>query len=418
MVLTSTEYICGPETTKLPPGTHTIGGVTTYVDRQTTVVCPVAVTETYDATITSKVVMTTYVCPTPGTYTIGPITTTITETEVVPCEYPTVTSYEPGTYTRPEETITITKTNEVYVCPTYEHVDVTQTVVPVPIETPSTYPVETPVEVASSYPVTTPVVSKPVTYPVVSDVASPYPVTTPVVSKPVTYPVVSDVPKPSTYEVTSTPVKSAPVPVKTPTTLPHGDSGPAWAITYSPYNDDQTCKSADQVKSDMSAIASKGFKNIRLYSSDCGSLDTVIPACESYGIKLILGIFIRDTQCQAEDDMARIMKWAKWDMVEMFVVGNEALFQGFCTAPQLAGYISKIKGELQAAGYDGPVTTTEPLNMIEQHYEVLCPSMDVVSINCHPYFNPDVTADQAGPFLNTQLKRAEGKLYFFQPKTF
>ena len=96
----------------------------------------------------------------------------------------------------------------------------------------------------------------------------------------------------------------------------------------------------------------------------------------------------------------------------MFVVGNEALFQGFCQPEQFADYITVVKNKLRDSGYKGPVTTTEPLNILEQHYKVLCPALDVVSINCHPYFNPDVTADQAGPFLNTQLKRAEGKSFF------
>ncbi|KAF8424496.1 glycoside hydrolase superfamily [Tirmania nivea] len=367
MTLTNTEYLCGKETTTLPPGTHTIGGVTTVVETQTTVTCPVAVTETQDSTVTSKVVMTTYVCPTPGTYTIAPITTTVTQTTVVPCEYPTVTSYEPGVYTRPEEVITITKTNEVYVCPTYGHVDVTQTLVPIPEETSTPYPTEE----------TDPTEETPV-----EEETTP----TPVVETP---------------KVTITPIEKIPV------DLPYGTSGPSWGITYSPYNDDQSCKTKDQVASDIKSIAATGFKNIRLYSSDCGSLDTVIPACETYQVKVIFGIFIRDSSCRADEDLDRILAWKKWEYVTMFVAGNEALFQGFCQPQQFADYINEVRNKLRDNGYKGPVTTTEPLNILEQYHEILCPALDVVSINCHPYFNPEVTADQAGPFLNSQLERAE-----------
>ncbi|KAF8456186.1 glycoside hydrolase superfamily [Terfezia claveryi] len=386
MTLTSTEYLCGKETTTLPPGIHTIGGVTTVVETQTTVTCPVAITETQDSTVTSKVVMTTYICPTPGTYTIAPITTTVTQTTVVPCEYPTVTSYEPGVYTRPEEVITITKTDEVYVCPTFKHVDVTQTVVPVPEETSTPYPTEETYPTKETSPTEETYQAKE-TY-------------TPSPSKE------SRVVEETTSALVEIP-EATTIPVSVPTNLPHGTSGPSWGITYSPYNDDQTCKSKDQVSSDIQSIAAAGFKNIRLYSSDCGSLDTVIPACETYQIKVIFGIFIRDTSCQADEDLERIMAWKKWEYVTMFVVGNEALFQGFCQPQQFADYITEVKNKLRGNGYEGPVTTTEPLNIIEQHYQVLCPALDVVSINCHPYFNPDVTADQAGPFLNTQLKRAE-----------
>jgi len=388
LTVTSTEYLCGPETTDLPPGTHTLGGVTTVVEHQTTVVCPVAVTETVDETITSKVVMTTYVCPTPGTYTIGPITTTITATTVVGCEYPTVTSYEPGVYTRPEETITITKINEVYVCPTYEHVLVTETVVPVPEETSSPAPEdeETPYPEEEETP-----------YP--EEEETPYPEETPVEEE-TPYPEETTPVEEETPEETETPEEETP-------DLPTGGNGPSWAITYSPYNDDQSCKTKEQVAGDIKDIAGKGFSTIRLYSSDCGALETVIPHCITYEIKIIVGIFIRDTSCRADEDFARIMAWKKWEHVAMFVVGNEALFQGFCQPAQFAAYIKEVKGKLTGNGYTGPVTTTEPLNILTQHGDYICDAVDVVAINVHPYFNPEVEAKDAGSFLNAQVAEAE-----------
>jgi len=397
MTLTSTEYLCKPETTQLPPGTHTYGGVTTIVETQTTVTCPVAVTETVDETVTSKVVMTTYVCPTPGTYTIGPITTTVTQTTVVDCEYPVVTSYNPGTYTRPETTITVTKTDEVYVCPTYEEVIVTQTVVPVPetsapVDEPETYPTA-PVDEPETYP-TAPV-----------DEPETYPTSVPVEEKPE---VPTEVPVVEPTEVPEPAPEPTEVPEpETPVDLPVGSGGPAMAITYSPYNDDSTCKSADQVDADIKEIVAKGFKTIRLYSSDCNGLETVGKACETYQVKIVIGIFIRDSTCRADKDLSDIMAWGKWNLIEMFVVGNEALFQGFCSADVLAKYISEVGGKIKSNGFNGPVTTTEPLNVLEQHYQVLCPAMDVVSINSHPYFNPDVAPSGAGAFLNAQLQRAE-----------
>ena len=211
-------------------------------------------------------------------------------------------------------------------------------------------------------------------------------------------------------EIIVTPVTTATTPIKEqPSTPPNGQIKPAWAITYSPYNDDKSCKTKEQVESDIVIIAGKGIKNIRLYSSDCNGLDTVGPACEKHGIKIILGIFIRDASCRADDDLKRILAWKRWDQIVMFVVANEALLNGYCTAGQLAGYITEVRGNLKNAGYTGLITTTEPLNMIEQYHATICPVIDVVSINCHPYFNPDNTADQAGPFLNAQLKEAQSK---------
>lgn len=355
ITLTNTEYICVPTTTQLPPGEHTYGGITTVVETQTTITCPVPTVETSGDVTTTKVTQTTYVCPTPGTYTINPITTTLTET--VDCEYPVVTEYPPGTYTAPEVTTTITKTNEVVTCPLYT---TTKTMEVVPIA-----PTEVP--------------EKPSYEPEITE----------------------EVPEKEVEEVeeeVDTPVKEF---------VPKGD---LWAITYSPYSDDGQCKAGSDVDRDIKDIASKGFKSIRLYSSDCNGLETVGGACSKYGLKIVIGVFIKAGGPSTADSQVKdIITWNRWDLVEMFVVGNEAIFQGFCTAEELAAYIIKVTGQIRGAGYEGPVTTTEPLNIYQENdnYKPLCSCMDVVGINIHPYFNPEVTPENAGTFLSGQLKIVE-----------
>ena len=178
-------------------------------------------------------------------------------------------------------------------------------------------------------------------------------------------------------------------------------------MTYSPYTASGDCKSASAVSSDVAAIASKGFSSIRLYSTDCSGLQNVGSAAAAHGLKLVLGVFISETGIgAAQEQVSEITQWAggKWDCVEMIVIGNEAVFNGYCTASALAGFVSSAKSAFQKAGYTGAVTTTEPLNVLQEYAATLCPVMDVASANIHPFFNADVDAAQAGHFVVTELR--------------
>jgi len=346
VVVTETTAVCVPETTEVPAGTHTVGGITTVVETATTIVCPVATVETTDGTVTSVVKTTTFVCPTPGTYTIGPVTTAVpTETVVV---YPVVSVVEPGTYCHEDITTIIVQTNVVVTCP-LTTVEATATVVPV-FETPAPA-VPTPVTEEKKAPAPAPEKKKPVV-----DLAG------------------------NDY----------------------------WSITYSQYNDDHSCKSASDVERDIADIKSKGFSAVRIYSPECGALESVGSACEKYGLKIILGVYIRpDGFVSADKEVKEIIAWGRWDLITLVVIGNETIFKGDCTAEELAAYVKKVSGQFKAAGYTGACTTSETVNVMEQHYSVLCGAIDVVGVNIHPFFDGGISAEEAGPFLQKQLEIVE-----------
>lgn len=189
-----------------------------------------------------------------------------------------------------------------------------------------------------------------------------------------------------------------------------GTSGSQWCITYSPYNADGTCKSSSSVASDVKSIAAKGFSSIRLYSTDCSGLENVGNVAKANGLKLVLGVFISNSGiADAKAQVDEIISWAggSWDCVEMIVVGNEAVFNGYCTASALADFILSAKSMFAKAGYTGPVTTTEPLNIISENAHLLCHVVDVAAANIHPYFNAAVTADEAGEFVAKELALLE-----------
>ncbi|MCJ1255427.1 hypothetical protein MMC24_003243 [Lignoscripta atroalba] len=192
------------------------------------------------------------------------------------------------------------------------------------------------------------------------------------------------------------------------TYTPPAVSGSQWCMTYSPYTDGGTCKDEQTIQIDIALIASKGFSSIRLYSTDCSGLQYAGAAAQSHNLKLVLGIYISKTGTgPASEQVGHITAWANgnYASVEMIVIGNEAVFNHFCSASQLAEFISSAKSTLQAAGYAGPVTTTETLDVlqVEANAALLCPVVDVLAANIHPFFNSGTDASSAGTFVATAL---------------
>jgi exo-beta-1,3-glucanase (GH17 family) len=327
------------------------------------VTCPVATVETTGDVTTSTIRMTEYVCPSAGTYTINPTTTVCPEETVI--VYPTPTTIVPGTYTRPETVVTVTETGFVTVCP----------------YTSSGLPTSTPEPMPEPQPEPTP-----------EPMPEPQPTT-------------SAAPEP---EKTKTPEK----PQK-----PSGNGGVGpttdteqLGITYTCYTSETgECKSAQQVKKDIALLAKNGFKNIRIYGTDCNTLESVTPACEENGVKIVTGIFIKPGgSCSAQnpdikkqiDDLA---SWARWDLVDLFVIGNEALMNGICTASELATLVQTVKST--CSSYTGPYTIAETLNIWQKSdvQSSICGVVDMVGANIHGFFNSQVAPSEAGQFVVSQL---------------
>lgn len=178
-------------------------------------------------------------------------------------------------------------------------------------------------------------------------------------------------------------------------------------MTYTPYTSSGQCKSASDVASDIASIKSKGFTTVRLYATDCSGVENVGSACKSNGLKMIMGIYIDASGLSnGYAQISELTSWGQsngWDNVEMVVAGNEAIFNGYCTASELAGFLGDVKSKFSAAGFTGPVTTTETLGVIQENSDVICAAVDVIAANIHPFFNADITATGAGDFVSSQL---------------
>jgi len=193
-------------------------------------------------------------------------------------------------------------------------------------------------------------------------------------------------------------------------------SSSPYAITYTPYTSSGTCKTASQVATDVTTIARKGFTAIQLYATDCNALPHVSAAARKHTLRLILGIYVDASGTHSgivQEQLRTITSWAAsspshWETVDLIIAGNEALFNDFVSPSDLATFINHVRNTLHRAGYEGPVTTAEPVNVLRQHAAALCDALDVLAPNLHPFFHNDVAAQDAGSFALEQMALVKG----------
>jgi exo-beta-1,3-glucanase (GH17 family) len=344
VVVTETTTVCGASSTQLPSGTHTIGGVTTVVETSTTVVCPYATTSTQPNGVVTSVIKTTTYVC-PSAGTYTIAPITTTVPSVTTVVVPVVTTYCPGTYTAPAVVTTVTETDIVVYCPF--------------TSSEAALPTSTAAAVATS----------------------------------------SAAPAPAKASSAATSLGS--------------NEGDLWAMTYTPYDSNGHCKSASDVLSDIADIAKAGFKTLRVYSTDCDTLPNVGAAARAHGLRMIIGIFIGEVGCDnaspdVADQIAAIKEWKQWDLVDLCVVANEALANGFCSVSQLTSLITHVKTELASVGYTGPFTTTDVVSSwLDLEIQSICEVIDVVGTNAHAYFNSQTLPEAAGLFVAGQLALVE-----------
>ncbi|CAN3356389.1 probable family 17 glucosidase Scw11p [Diutina catenulata] len=209
-------------------------------------------------------------------------------------------------------------------------------------------------------------------------------------------------PEPTTEETTS----QQPEPSSSSAPEPTGYLKPPTWIVYSPYNDDQSCKSDDQVKSDLGYLKAKGINKVRIYGSDCGAFDTIAPACKELGLKINQGFWFPPGQGSdsIDDGVKELVDYASnngWDLFEFITVGNEAVNDKTVSPSELVNKLNSVRSQLRGAGYQGSVITSEPPISFIRHPE-LCGATDFIGTNIHSYFNQGIDADGAGDYLNSQ----------------
>lgn len=187
-------------------------------------------------------------------------------------------------------------------------------------------------------------------------------------------------------------------------------NGKKWAITYTPYTQGGDCKSESEVQTDVAKIAGLGYTTIRVYSTDCGVFEHVVPACTKNGLQIIYGIFLDaatpPNSQGANEQLQDIIDNAPKDSVSMLIVGNEYVSGHGGDAGALASYVSSVRTTFRAAGFNAPVTTTETVAAWEQYGSAWCDVIDIFAAQVQPFFDGGKTASEAGDFAYNQLQQA------------
>ncbi|ODQ77105.1 glycoside hydrolase family 17 protein [Babjeviella inositovora NRRL Y-12698] len=183
-------------------------------------------------------------------------------------------------------------------------------------------------------------------------------------------------------------------------------------IVYSPYNDDGSCKSYNTVYADLNMIKSKGINSVRIYGTDCGSIQTVEPICATLGLTINQGFYITSAGVDSIDDgVSELISWVEssssgWALFDFITVGNEALYNNWVSGTDLINKIGSVKALLKAAGYTGKVTTSEPPQSWVDNSD-LCGAVDFLGLNAHPYFDAAIDASQSGEFILSQISTVQ-----------
>ncbi|GMM34549.1 hypothetical protein DASC09_018740 [Saccharomycopsis crataegensis] len=180
-----------------------------------------------------------------------------------------------------------------------------------------------------------------------------------------------------------------------------GSAG-ALGITYSPYSDSGSCKSAAEVKTDISKLS--GYDIIRLYAVDCSGVENVLSAMSS-DQKLFAGLYTLSTiEADVSSMWTQIQAAGKdWSVVDTVSVGNELVNSGEATPAQIEAAISTAKSALSSKGYTGQIVSVDTLVAVTANPD-LCKYSDYVAVNCHPFFDGGVAAADAGTWLLKQIE--------------
>ena len=167
---------------------------------------------------------------------------------------------------------------------------------------------------------------------------------------------------------------------------------PLASISYSPYARSQHPDRGDrpteqQIRGDLKVL-SPYTRAIRTYSTT-GGVELVPAIAAEFGLKVTLGIWIDKNEARNEREIqAAIALARRHSNVNAIVVGNETIYRGEKTVPELIELIQRVKRQSPV-----PVTTGEIWSVWIEHPE-LASAVDFIAAHILPYWE-GVAADKA-----------------------
>ncbi|KAF2862241.1 glycoside hydrolase family 17 protein [Piedraia hortae CBS 480.64] len=174
-----------------------------------------------------------------------------------------------------------------------------------------------------------------------------------------------------------------------------------YSISYSPFHSTRACKDQDAVNKDMEALS--GYGMVRIYGTDCNQTATVVHAAKAKGMKVFAGVYDINSLAQELHTLIDSVN-GDWDPIEIISIGNEGVNDGRYSVAQVVSAIEDARLTLKSAGYQGKVVTVDTFVATIAHPE-LCKASDFAAVNCHPFFDGHVAADDAGKWVLQQTER-------------
>ncbi len=189
-----------------------------------------------------------------------------------------------------------------------------------------------------------------------------------------------------------------------------GFDGQLASVSYAPFGgsahpDSGTQASLAQIRSDLRVLAPY-TRAVRTYSST-GGVELVAGAANEFGLRATIGAWIDKDDKRNEREMRAVIDIARRHTnIDAIVVGNETVFRGEQTVPDLIKKIQRVKRETQV-----PVTTGEIWHVWIEHPE-LASAVDFIAAHVLPYwegFSEKQAADQAVTIYNLLRRSFPGK---------
>jgi exo-beta-1,3-glucanase (GH17 family)/cellulose synthase/poly-beta-1,6-N-acetylglucosamine synthase-like glycosyltransferase len=168
------------------------------------------------------------------------------------------------------------------------------------------------------------------------------------------------------------------------------------SVSYAPFDgsthpDEGGKARAEQIRSDLKLLAPVA-RAIRLYSST-GGVELVPGIAQEFGLKVTVGAWIDKHQDRNEREIRSAIDLAKrHSNVNGVIVGNETIYRGEETVPDLIQKIQQVKRSTNV-----PVTTGEIWNIWIEHPELVS-AVDYIAAHILPYwegFSDKQAVDQA-----------------------
>jgi len=168
------------------------------------------------------------------------------------------------------------------------------------------------------------------------------------------------------------------------------------SVSYAPFarsaNADEGGRATEeQIRSDLALLAPL-TRSIRLYSST-GGVELVPGIAAEFGLRVTVGAWIdKDAERNAHEIASAIALAKRYSNVKSVIVGNETIYRGDQTVPELIKKIQRVKRATNV-----PVSTGEIWNVWIEHPELVS-AVDYIAAHVLPYwegFSAEQAVDQA-----------------------